>query len=257
MKLPTLKQKIPPGLFQAVYGLPGWQKAAILLFACCLPLVLFWFFFLSPRLGELDGLKGRIPQLQSEMERLRKKAKELPELEKELNAMEGILSKAVRLLPEQKDIPAVLTEISSLGNQARLEFLSFRPGNETPKGFYAAIPVDMELKGSFNNTVSFFDRVGRMARIVHIGEVTMGEAKQSSEVWSQRGGEVPSSEGRAGDRAADTESTEAEGEKGLERGGSWVVKTRCQAIAYRFLDLEEQKAVAAQEGKAKQGARRK
>jgi type IV pilus assembly protein PilO len=237
-------RKIPPGLFQTVYFLPVWQKAGIWLLAIVIPIALFWFFFLSVRLGELKTMSEKIPKLRQELVKLEAKSKQLPQLEEELNIMEGILLKALKLLPEKEDILAFLPEISSLGNEARLDFLSFNPQKEEPEAFYAAIPIHMEFNGPFHNTVDFFDNVSRMDRIVHIKSVSMGKAMQTTKVWSLKGSATSNQKTEAAGEAAPIKGTGeglTEGQ-GIKRGSTWIISTSCEAVTYRFLSPEEQQA---------------
>jgi type IV pilus assembly protein PilO len=236
--------KIPPGLFQTVYSLPIWQKAGICLLAIVIPIALFWFFFLSIRLGEMKTMSEKIPKLRQEVVELEAKSKHITQLEEELNIMKGILQKALKLLPEKEDIPTFLPEISSLGNEARLDFLSFKPQKEQPKAFYAAIPINMEFNGPFHNTVDFFDNVSRMARIVHVKSVSMGKAKQTTKVWSQKGSATSNQKTEATGEAAPIKRSGEDLTEGQEikQGSTWIISTRCEAVTYRFLSLEEQQA---------------
>jgi len=236
--------KIPPGLFQAAYSLPIWQKAGIWLLVLIIPMVLFWFFFLSVRLEEMKTMSEKIPNLKQELVKLEAKSKQIPQLEEELNIMKGILQNALKLLPEKEDIPTFLPEISSLGNAARLDFLSFKPQKEQPKAFYAAIPINMEFNGPFHNTVGFFNNISRMARIVHIKTVSMGKAKQSKEVWSQKGPATGNQKIGASSEAAPIKGAgkgPTEGQE-VKRSGTWIISTHCEAVTYRFLSPEEQQA---------------
>ncbi len=239
MKLKKISFKIPPGLFNTVYNLPVWQKLAILLATWAVPLVLFWLLFLSPRLGEMDTMSSRLPKLRAEIITLEAKAKQIPKLNQELEIMQAILQKAMKLLPEKKDIPSVLTEISSIGNAERLEFLSFKPQPEQMRTFYAAIPVVMEFKGPFHNVVGFFDRVSRMGRIVHLKEISMGNAKESRQVWSQTGNN-PGND--ISSQSAPTESEMQTGKNNNPVMRRFVIKTVCKVETYRFLTPEEQEA---------------
>ena len=242
MKFNKPSWKIPPGLFQAVYSLPIWQKAGIWLLVLVIPMALFWFFFLSVRLEEMKTMSEKIPNLRQEIVKLEAKSKQIPQLEEELNIMKGILQKALKLLPEKEDIPTFLPEISSLGNEARLDFLSFKPQKEQPKAFYAAIPINMEFNGPFHNTVDFFDNISRMARIVHIKTVSMGKAKKTTKVWSQKGSVSEQIE-PTGEAAPIKGAGEGptEGQE-VKRGSTWTINTRCEAVTYRFLSPEEQQA---------------
>jgi type IV pilus assembly protein PilO len=244
VKINKPRWKIPPGLFQTVYSLPIWQKTGICLLAIVIPIALFWFFFLSIRLGEMKTMSEKIPKLRQELVKLEAKSKHITQLEEELNIMKGILQKALKLLPEKEDIPTFLPEISSLGNEARLDFLSFKPQKEQPKAFYAAIPINMEFNGPFHNTVDFFDNVSRMARIVHVKSVSMGKAKQTTKVWSQKGSATSNQKTEATGEAAPIKRSGEDLTEGQEikQGSTWIISTRCEAVTYRFLSLEEQQA---------------
>ncbi|MBW1926832.1 MAG: type 4a pilus biogenesis protein PilO [Deltaproteobacteria bacterium] len=243
MKFNKPSLKIPPGLFQAIYSVPAWQKAGIWLLSIVIPIALFWFFFLSARLGEIKTMSEKIPKLRQEVTRLEAKSMQIPQLEEELNIMGGILQKALRLLPEKEDIPQFLPEISSLGNEAGLDFLSFDPQKEEPKAFYAAIPIKMEFNGPFHSTVNFFNNISRMARIVHIKEVSMGKAKQAAKVWSQKGSATGNQ--KTGGEAAPIKEAGGDGSAGdkeIKQGSTWIVSTSCEAVTYRFLSPGEQQA---------------
>ncbi len=239
MKLKKPEWKIPTGLFETVYNLPGWQKAAIFAGSWAIPIAIFWFLFLSPKLTEIQNISQQLPALRQQIQNLEKKSRQIPQLEAELKTVDTIFSKAMKLLPETKDIPSVLTEISSLGNEERLMFLSFKPGREQLRNFYAEIPVKLQFTGPFHNTVSFFDKVSRMARIVHIKEVSMGSARKNKEVWSKKG-TLEKASGNI-QQNSETKVTDS-GETSIERGGDWIITTTCNAVTYRFLTPEEQKA---------------
>lgn len=244
MKFSKPDWKIPPGLFQTVYFLPNWQKAGVFLLAIVIPVALFWFFFLSGRLAEIKTMSDKITKLKQELVDLEAMSLQLPQLEEELNIMEECLQKAVKLLPEKKDIPAFLPEISSLGNEARLNFLSFDPQKERIEAFYAAIPIRMEFDGPFHNTVDFFDNVSRMGRIVHIKSVSMGNAKQTTNVWSLKGSATSNQKNETTGNTAPIKETGEDlvEDTGIKRSSSWIISTRCEAVTYRFLSPEEQQA---------------
>ena len=80
---------------------------------------------------------------------------------------------ALRLLPNKKEIPSLLRNITQLGTDSRLEFRLFSPQGEKSKGFYMEIPVSIEVSGNYHDVAVFFDRVGGMDRIVNILNVSM------------------------------------------------------------------------------------
>jgi type IV pilus assembly protein PilO len=72
-----------------------------------------------------------------------------------------------------------LEAISKSGRHSGLEFLLFQPGPEILKGFYAEIPVKIDVIGGYHNLALFFDKVARLSRIVNISDLHVKGAKGS------------------------------------------------------------------------------
>jgi type IV pilus assembly protein PilO len=256
-----MKLSLPQNLYDNLYNMPAWQKAVIFILSMAIPVAIFWYLFLSSAWGELDTIEAKIPRLRQEIAHLKAQEKTIPELEKELALMKDILKKALKLLPEKEDIPSILTEVSSLGNEARLNIESFTPLRERKASFYAAIPFSMQFSGPFHNTVKFFDHISKMARIVHIKDVSMGNPTKARSIQSKQAGNVGSGgEGNSQSVTVAVESATSgtgaesatEGKVGL-RGGTWIINTSCTGETYRFLTPEEQAAAR----KHKQGKKKK
>jgi len=74
-------------------------------------------------------------------------------------------------LPEEKDIPKLLTQVNTLGQQGGLEFQLFRPGLPIKKGFYAEVPIDVKVEAQYHSLGSFLDRVSKLERIVNVSDI--------------------------------------------------------------------------------------
>jgi type IV pilus assembly protein PilO len=75
----------------------------------------------------------------------------------------------------------LLTDVSSLGKKAGLEFRAFKPEDEVQKGFYAEVPIRVEFLGTYHQIGVFFDRLSKLSRIVNMNEFGMGLVKESAE----------------------------------------------------------------------------
>jgi type IV pilus assembly protein PilO len=73
-------------------------------------------------------------------------------------------------LPEEKDIPKLLTQVNTLGQQNGLEFLLFRPAPPVRKGFYAEMPIDVRVEGEYHTLGGFLDKVSKLERIVNVSD---------------------------------------------------------------------------------------
>ncbi|THB74809.1 MAG: pilus assembly protein PilO, partial [Desulfobulbaceae bacterium] len=84
----------------------------------------------------------------------------------------------VTKLPSQKEIPQLLKDISALGRNAGLEFLTFAPRPHTERNFYDEIPVDIDVSGPYHAMGYFFDQVSKLDRIVSVKSVRMTKPKK-------------------------------------------------------------------------------
>jgi type IV pilus assembly protein PilO len=71
----------------------------------------------------------------------------------------------------------MLKNVSTLGKESSLEFTLFKPRPEEPRQFYARVPVELTILGSYHNTGIFFDRVSKLPRIINIVDFNMTRAK--------------------------------------------------------------------------------
>jgi type IV pilus assembly protein PilO len=115
----------------------------------------------------------QLTKLQSEIAESRAVESNLKSFEEQQQALRAELAEALQRLPNEKELPVLLTDISSLGKKSGLEIRSFRPETEVEHGFYAEVPIKIEFVGSYHETAVFFDRLSRLSRIVNISELTM------------------------------------------------------------------------------------
>jgi type IV pilus assembly protein PilO len=252
------KIKIPANLFQTLYAMPFWQKAAIFGVSLALPVVLFGVLFVWPSMEEIQEKEKAIAKLQEDVAFLEKRAELIPVLQEENRATTEILAVAIRLLPETQDIPSILAELATLGNEARVTVLKVKPEQEQKHEFYATIPITLELQGGFHNIMSLLDRVAHMNRIVRIADVQMDGARRVQDIFSQTtevqaGSQLASHlTSQAGGQAADISSPEGTS----ETASLWQINARCNAMTYRFLteaEIKAEQAKKAEEEKKKAG----
>lgn len=140
----------------------------------------YFYWLYLPASEELAALRAKRDQVQARLAESRRAAAELPKFKEDVLRLNQELLVALAQLPEEKEIPDLLAQVSRVGQESGLEVLSFRPGPEqrSPAGLYASIPVAMRVNGSFHQALVFFDRVSRLPRIVTISDVTLGEPKE-------------------------------------------------------------------------------
>ena len=154
----------------------------VLIFAGTLVILMGLFIGLiyRPKTTEIDKIESELETLESEIMIAERTAKKKEKLDMELATMQEQLKYALSYLPTTSEIPNLLKSITELGNDSDLEFLLFSPEKEIPKEFYVEIPVSVEVRGGYHDVAIFFDKIGKLDRIVNVANVTMIPIKANS-----------------------------------------------------------------------------
>jgi type IV pilus assembly protein PilO len=159
--------------------LPLYQRLAILA-VVLLGIVGAAVWFLGvPAYQELTSLKQEAQKLDGEIAQKRLVAGNLRKFKEEFAKMEKQLEKALTKLPNQSEIPSLLTNLAGLAKDNGLEVQSFKPRAEVPKGFFAEVPADMVLRGNYHEVAMFASSVGDLPRIVNLNNISLSKPKLS------------------------------------------------------------------------------
>ena len=159
--------------------LPLYQRLAILGGVLLVIVGAAVWFLGMPAYEELTSLKQEAQKLDGDIAQKRLVANNLPKFKAEFAKMEGQLEKALTKLPNQSEIPSLLTNLAGLAKDNGLEVETFRPKPEVPKGFFAEVPADMVLRGNFHEVAMFASAVGGLPRIVNINNLSLGNPRST------------------------------------------------------------------------------
>lgn len=153
--------------------IPIAKNKKVLIFSALIitPLLLFYLLLIQPAQDKIAALQKQVQTSSDELNKVRKAARELPKHEQDFLKAKEIFELTSVLLPKSQEIPDLLRNISDLGRQSGLDFLSFIPGVETPKDFYAEIPLDIKIRGPYHNLGLFLDKISKLERIVTVNNV--------------------------------------------------------------------------------------
>ena len=142
--------------------------------------VVVFFFIYKPYSEDIKEVNESISKVTLELNRAKIRAKDEAKLNNELEQANTQLQEALKLLPNDKEIPALIKKVTQLGDDSDLDLRLFRPKREIPKEFYVEIPVSLEIRGNYHNVAVFFDKIGHMERIMNILNVSMKPIKGGS-----------------------------------------------------------------------------
>ena len=144
-------------------------------------IAVYWFTLYGSQRQELQQVRGQLAQLETRIAESRAVASNLEKFKAKRTELKQELDDALRRLPNSKELPVLLTDITSLGKKSGLEFRSFKPSGETRRGFYAEVPIKIELTGRYHEVGVFFDRLSRLDRIVNISALSFDIANAKAD----------------------------------------------------------------------------
>jgi len=162
----------------SILALPKIQRIGILAGVVVIIAGLYWFLIYKGHTEELDGGNVVLTKKQQELNEQRVVLNNLPRFRKETEEMKTKRQEALKQLPNKKEIDKLLQDVSYHAVESGLEVLLFKPQKQIKKNFYAEIPVDVKLSGTYHDQAIFFDKIANLQRIVNISDLLIDKAKE-------------------------------------------------------------------------------
>lgn len=205
------------GLVDRFFELEGRQRLVIGVAAVLVVLAGYWYSVYSGRRTELAELETTVEELRVQRDQKSALIANLSATRDAVRELTAEVRRAEVRLPDRKEIPDLLSSVSSAVRESGLEIMLFRQKAERYHEFYAEVPVEILVRGDYHQVATFFDRVSQLDRIVNVGDISIRTPREES--------------------------------------GAMVVDTSCSAVTFRFLDEEERARIKAQDEARKKGGK--
>jgi type IV pilus assembly protein PilO len=153
--------------------LPRSQRVLVAVLMYVLIGAVGFFGLVNPVLSDIDAAESAHAELVRTRDEVKARAMMRAEMEEELGRLTEALKVALTELPNDREIPGLLSEIDGLARRSGLEVRRFQPQPEAMSEFYAEVPVQIVMDGSFHEVAIFFDRVRKMNRIVAMQDIVL------------------------------------------------------------------------------------
>jgi len=157
---------------------PSIYKMLIIVGISSVFIALFFFSFYKPSIEKRTKLDTTITQKQATLDELNRVTARLAEFENEYKNMEITFKKIIQILPDEKEIPELLKNVSNLGTDTGLEMTLFKINPETMGEFYASIPVSIIVKGAYHRIGVFLDKTSKLNRLVNTSNLVLKDTKE-------------------------------------------------------------------------------
>jgi len=142
-------------------------------------LVAMYVMFYQPKMESLAIAEGKEQSLKAEFVDKQGLAVNLPAYQEQMIEIKERFDSVLRQLPEQSEVPALLTDISQAGVEQGLVFKRFQPSKPEQKNFYVRLPISIEASGTYHQLAGFISMIANFQRVVTVGDLQIVRSKKA------------------------------------------------------------------------------
>jgi type IV pilus assembly protein PilO len=135
------------------------------------------YFDTTNQLASLKTVQKKEIALKSEFTVKADQAAKLDLYKEQLAEMQAFFQAILRQLPEKTDVESLLVDVIQTALANGLEIKKFKPSAEEKKGFYAELPIELEVSGTYHDLASFISGVAALPRIVTMHDLKLEQKK--------------------------------------------------------------------------------
>jgi type IV pilus assembly protein PilO len=137
-----------------------------------------FFIFNQGQIEELEAGQQKETKLKGEYVNKKKQAINLDLHRQQLREIDTQFGALLKQLPNKSQMDALLVDINQAGLGRGLQFELFKPAaSEMRREFYAELPIDVRVTGTYHDMGAFASDVGQLSRIVTLKDVNIVSGK--------------------------------------------------------------------------------
>src|SRR5271168_3067542 len=114
----------------------------------------------------------------NELESYRPKLKDM---ERQLANLKQQLEIERRIVPDEKQVDGFIESLDAEAQKAGVELRRYSAQPTSQKEYYTEVPFTIDLDGPYYSMLNFFDRVGKLERIVNISGLLVSTTKKPTD----------------------------------------------------------------------------
>ncbi|TDY03957.1 type IV pilus inner membrane component PilO [Thiohalophilus thiocyanatoxydans] len=156
---------------------PTAAKAAVVAVVCVAVLALGYFLHVQKKMEQLEQVRGKEPTLKRQFEKKQAKAANLDAYKEQMQDMEESFGTMLRQLPSKTEVDDLLVDVSQTGLSSGIEFELFKPQSERQIEFYAELPIQISMLGTYHQFGRFVSGVAALPRIVTLHDIKLSNSR--------------------------------------------------------------------------------
>ena len=140
-----------------------------------------WWFEWNEQLDTLAARQQDEQKLRDEFVAKKTQAVNLDLYVQQLSDIDRSFGALLKQLPNKSEVESLMIEINQSGMGRGLQFDLFKPGAEVSKDFYAELPINVRLTGTYHDFGAFAGDIGRLSRIVTLNNIAITANPQAKD----------------------------------------------------------------------------
>ena len=166
--------------FKNMGNLPMPVKLVLLAILALLLVAAGYFMLWSPEIDEFDQAQAKETELRQTFLTKKSQAVKVEAYKQQMLDIEKTFGALLKQLPDKSQMDGLLTDINQAGLGRGLEFELFRPGQETVADFYAEMPIQIKIRGSYHDIGAFATDVSKLSRIVTLNDLSIAPVSKDA-----------------------------------------------------------------------------
>jgi type IV pilus assembly protein PilO len=102
----------------------------------------------------------------------------LADIERQLASLKQQLEIERRIVPDEKEVDNFMRMVSGEARKAGVEVRRYTAKPYAAKEFYTEVPFEVEFDGPYYSLLGFFDRLGKVERIVNVNNLLVASTRR-------------------------------------------------------------------------------
>lgn len=153
------------------------QWAVVMLGGLLVTAALYYTVF-KPQRDAADRAQQALDSKLRENAELQSYKPKLKDMDQQLANLKQQMEIERHIVPDEKEVPEFIKLLDAEALKSGVEIRRYTAKPGTSKDFYTEVPFEIELDGPYYSVLDFFDRVGKLERIINISSVAMASTKK-------------------------------------------------------------------------------
>ncbi len=141
----------------------------------------FYFLVLKDQMAKNEADRKTLATKEAEVQKLEPYQAKLADLERQIASLQLQLEIQKKIVPDEKEADQFMKMVQDTASSAGIEVRRYAQEAGNTKEFYTEVPFAIDLDGPYYSLLNFFERVGKLERIINVSNLKVASVKKPTD----------------------------------------------------------------------------